>query len=164
MATTKSMMNVSRTRFSVGRSAGAATRLVTRAKVKNEVPVSEKEFRKSLGFTEKDSAGQSNIFAVEPRVYVQGEENTALVLAISVVGLVAAGGLGYTLISEKEAEVDTDLAYLFESGETLAQYQKKFAPPKPAPVAVPVAVEAPPVQVEAAAPAVAVEATEAPME
>merc|ERR1712157_464580 len=75
-------------------------RAVTMAKVKNEAPVSEREFRQNLGYTEKDSAGQANIFAVEPQVYLQGEENTALVLGVTIVGLAAAFGLGYTLVNQ----------------------------------------------------------------
>merc|ERR1712157_20091 len=111
-------------------------RAVTMAKVKNEAPVSEREFRQNLGYTEKDSAGQANIFAVEPQVYLQGEENTALVLGVTVVGLAAAFGLGYTLVNNKLAEVDDDLAYLYESGQTLSSYQQKFAPPPPPPAPV----------------------------
>merc|ERR1712176_1009129 len=134
-----------------------------------EAPVSEQAFRQNLGYTEKDSAGQSNIFAVEPRVYMQGSgENTALVFGVTFIGFAAAFGLGYTLFTENSENVDPDLTYLLESGETLSSYEKKFAPPKPAPVMKMVAVEAPvveaapaaeeaPVAVEVPAPAPAAE-------
>ena len=132
--------------------------MATRANLKNkDAPVSEKEFSRNLGFTERDSAGQSNIFAVEPQVYLQKGENSALVFGVTFVGVVAALGLGYTLIAEKEAQVDADLAFLEESGLTMSSFEKKFAPPPPpAPVKVVVqeapapAIEEAPVAVEAA--------------
>lgn len=141
------------------RAASRGTRAVTRAKVKNEAPVSEKEFRQNLGYTEKDSAGQANIFAVEPQVYMQGsDENTALVFGVTALGMAAAFGLGYTLVTNKIDQVDEDLTYLMESGQTLSSYQNKFAPPPPPPPAPVVRAV-----VEAPAPAVEEEAAPAPV-
>ena len=102
-------------------------RVATRANLKNQdAPVSEKEFSRNLGFTERDSAGQSNIFAVEPQVYLSQGENNALVFGVTFVGVVAALGLGYTLIAEKEAQVDADLAFLEESGLTMSSFETKW--------------------------------------
>merc|ERR1712115_126418 len=81
----------------------------TRAK-KSTVVDNNSTFRQNLGFTEKDSAGQSNIFAVEPNVYVQSKsENTVAVFAVTALGFAAAFGLGYTLIAKEESAVDPDL-------------------------------------------------------
>ena len=143
--------------------------MVSRANLKDGgPPVTERDMRQSLGFTEKDSAGQSNIFAVEPQVYLQGgDENTALVFGVTAMGLAAAFGLGYTLIMQKEAQVDEDLSYLYESGQTLSSFEKKFAPPPPPPPAVVKAVAEvapePAVEIEAAEVAPAPEAEPAPL-
>ncbi|QDZ19536.1 hypothetical protein HOP50_03g20540 [Chloropicon primus] len=143
--------------------ASRGCRVVTQAKIKGEVPVSEKEFRRNLGYTEKDSAGQANIFAVEPQVYLQKDENTALVFGVTAVGLAAAFGLGYTLINNQLSQVDEDLTYLNESGATLSSYKTKFAPPPPPPPVVKAVSEpapAPVIEEEVPAPA-ATMATEA---
>merc|ERR1711924_563536 len=47
--------------------------------------------RSGLGYTEDDSAGQSNIFATEPKVYQGKEISNSWVVAL--VGTIAAGGL-----------------------------------------------------------------------
>merc|ERR1711924_524929 len=77
-------------------------------------PGFRKGVQAELGLHREGLGRQANIFAVEPQVYLQGEENTALVLGVTVVGLAAAFGLGYTLVNNKLAEVDDDLAYLYE--------------------------------------------------
>merc|ERR1712176_36909 len=111
----------------------------------------------NLGFTEKDSAGQSNIFAVEPSVYMQSKSDGASSAAtlLTVLGVGAGFGLvASLLLLKQEAPVDSDLTYLFDSGKTLSSYEQKFTPPKPAIVKSITAV------VEAAAPSV----SEAPVE
>merc|ERR1712157_212321 len=159
MSATSKMMKSSTSKV-IGRkcnlaSASSSARLgglvSTRAK-KSTVVDNNSTFRQNLGFTEKDSAGQSNIFAVEPNVYVQSKsENTVAVFAVTALGFAAAFGLGYTLIAKEESAVDPDLTFLYESGLTLSSYEKKFAPP---PKIVQAVVEAPaPAVVEEAAPA-----------
>ena len=130
--------------------AAPARRVVTKAKQKTYTNSTE-SFRQNLGYTEKDSAGQSNIFAVEPQVYVQGKgENTVASLAVTVIAFAGAFGLGYTLIAREKSVVDPDLTFLYESGQTLSSYEKKFAPPPPAPKIVQAVVEAPAPAVEEA--------------
>merc|ERR1712087_821192 len=159
------MKNVNTTSKALGRklAAAPASRVVTKAKQKTYTNSTE-SFRQNLGYTEKDSAGQSNIFAVEPQVYVQGKgENTFAVLAVTALSLVGAFGLGYTLIVKEESAVDPDLTFLFESGQTLSSYEKKFAPPPP-PKVVQAVVEAPAPAIEdAAAPVETEVAVEAAM-
>mmetsp|Transcript_4153 Transcript_4153/g.10665 ORF Transcript_4153/g.10665 Transcript_4153/m.10665 type:complete len:143 (+) Transcript_4153:82-510(+) len=97
-----------------------------------------------LGFYEKDSAGQSNIFAVEPSVYVQSKSdggNSAIGL---LVGLLVFGGVGALVTAKlnKPVEVDADLTYLLESGKSVSMYEQRFESVR-APVVVEDAQEAP---------------------
>merc|ERR1712188_16551 len=159
MAVSSKMMKSASSRVIGGRKVNSASSrglVATRAR-KNTVVDNNSTFRQNLGFTEKDSAGQSNIFAVEPNVYVQSKsENTVAVFAVTAVGFAAAFGLGYTLIAKEESAVDPDLTFLYESGLTLSSYESKFAPPKPK--IIEAAVVAPPPALEEAAPAPAPEA------
>merc|ERR1712118_339544 len=90
--------------------------------------------RSGLGYTEDDSAGQSNIFATEPKVYQGKEISNSWVVAL--VGTIAAGGLVFVGV-QKLLVVDEDAA-------PLSQYVAEFQPRRaPAPVAVPEAAPAP---------------------
>merc|ERR1711924_553527 len=154
MAVTSKMMKSTSSKVIGGRKVNPASSrgLVTTRAMKSTVVDNSSSFRQNLGFTEKDSAGQSNIFAVEPNVYVQSKsENTVAVFGVTALALAAAFGLGYTLIVKEESAVDPDLTFLYESGLTLSSYESKFAPP---PKLVQAVVEAPaPAVVEEAAPA-----------
>merc|ERR1740138_197835 len=162
MSVTSKMMKSTSSKVIGGRKVNPASSrglVTTRAKKSTTVVDNSSSFRQNLGFTEKDSAGQSNIFAVEPNVYVQSKtENTVAVFGVTAVALAAAFGLGYTLIVKEESAVDPDLTFLYESGLTLSSYESKFAAPKPAPKIVEAVVVAPPPALEEAAPAPAPEA------
>mmetsp|Transcript_31160 Transcript_31160/g.101587 ORF Transcript_31160/g.101587 Transcript_31160/m.101587 type:complete len:154 (-) Transcript_31160:40-501(-) len=100
----------------------------------------------ALGFTEEDSAGQSNIFAVEPKMVVAGSSadsgDTGSPLASVVAFLVAGGavGAGFLALSGQEAAPEKVVA----DGLPLSYYVKMFEAPAPAPVVV----EAPPVSID----------------
>merc|ERR1711924_350036 len=151
MAVTSKMMKSTSSKVIGGRKVNPASSrgLVTTRAKKSTVVDNSSSFRQNLGFTEKDSAGQSNIFAVEPNVYVQSKsENTVAVFGVTALAFAAAFGLGYTLIVKEESAVDPDLTFLYESGLTLSSYESKFAPPKPAPKIVEAVVVAPPPALE----------------
>merc|ERR1712118_19966 len=92
--------------------------------------------RSGLGYTEDDSAGQSNIFATEPKVYQGKEISNSWVVAL--VGTIAAGGLVFVGV-QKLLVVDEDAAPVsLGSRAPLSQYVAEFQPRRaPAPVAVP---------------------------
>ncbi|KAL3149402.1 hypothetical protein ABBQ32_002198 [Trebouxia sp. C0010 RCD-2024] len=90
--------------------------------------------RSGAGYTDDDSAGQTNIFAVEPRLYLAGsdrdvEVNPAANIAIVTAGALAiaaiASGLVINFQSKPRAPIDD------EAGEylTLSQYKDKFSAP-----------------------------------
>lgn len=104
----------------------------------------------ALGYTESDSAGQTNIFAVEPRSYVAGstrdqtkDAGNSTTGAAAIAGTVAVGAFiaGLILLNESSK---TDLG---PTGEflTLSQYKAQFASEssaaRPAPVSAPEVVE-----------------------
>lgn len=87
--------------------------------------------RAALGFTESDSAGQTNVFAVEPKSYVAGSSSdktkaagNSTVGAAAIAGSVAAGAViaGLLLINGSN---DVDLG---PSGDfkTLTEYKAQF--------------------------------------
>lgn len=87
--------------------------------------------RGRTGYLEEDSAGQTNIFAVEPKTYVQGSaaddvDNTATVsiAGFAFVFAMAAVGLGLLVNGQK-----SDVADFAPTGEYLAlsEYKAKFA-------------------------------------
>ena len=61
--------------------------------------------RAGLGFTDEDSAGQSNIFAVEPKQYVSDSNTSSNVGGPAIAGAVAVGLIvaGIRIISTDEA-------------------------------------------------------------
>ncbi|KAL4432223.1 hypothetical protein ABPG77_005985 [Micractinium sp. CCAP 211/92] len=100
--------------------------------------------RAALGFTENDSAGQTNIFAVEPKSYVAGSsaDNTAQggqttllvagVVAVAAAAVVAGGLLGNSGPTELAALAPSD------DVKSLSAYAAQFAAeatPAPAPIA-----------------------------
>lgn len=99
----------------------------------------------ALGFTESDSAGQTNIFAVEPKSYVQGSQSDATSAAgtsttggAAIAGSVAVGAVVAGLIL---LNGDSDVADGPEAGlRSLTAYKNQFAgeivAQAPAPVAV----------------------------
>ena len=103
--------------------------------------------RSGLGYLEEDSAGQTNIFAVEPKVYVGGNVSGAWPLAL-LFSLLAGGGIFYGLKTLQEDEATVQYT---GNGQTLSAYVTKFTPkkvvvvpppaPAPAPEAAPVAAE-----------------------
>ena len=97
--------------------------------------------RSGLGYTEDDSAGQSNIFATEPKVYQGKEISNSWVVAL--VGTIAAGGLVFVGV-QKLLVVDEDAAPVsLGSRAPLSQYVAEFQPRRAlAPVAVPEAAPA----------------------
>ncbi|KAK8462379.1 hypothetical protein SEVIR_1G198100v4 [Setaria viridis] len=114
------------------------------------------------GLIEKDTAGQTNIYSVEPMVYVaesaissgaagtsaEGAENTAAIAAGLVLITVAAASSILIQVSKNQPQV-AEVAY---NGPPLSYYVAKFQPaPAPAP--------APAETLEAPAPAEAVEAS-----
>eukprot|EP00193_Tetraselmis_chui_P008209 CAMPEP_0177765616 /NCGR_PEP_ID=MMETSP0491_2-20121128/8086_1 /TAXON_ID=63592 /ORGANISM="Tetraselmis chuii, Strain PLY429" /LENGTH=146 /DNA_ID=CAMNT_0019281975 /DNA_START=74 /DNA_END=514 /DNA_ORIENTATION=- len=81
--------------------------------------------RAALGFTEQDSAGQTNIFAVEPKTYVEGSSaddgsNSSLYAlgAFMFSATILAGGV--TILSDNS--VNNDLAAF----KNLSEYQAEF--------------------------------------
>ncbi|RCV06816.1 hypothetical protein SETIT_1G194100v2 [Setaria italica] len=112
------------------------------------------------GLIEKDTAGQTNIYSVEPMVYVaesaissgaagtsaEGAENTAAIAAGLVLITVAAASSILIQVSKNQPQV-AEVAY---NGPPLSYYVAKFQPaPAPAPAET----------LEAPAPAEAVEAS-----
>ena len=94
----------------------------------------------ALGFTESDSAGQTNIFAVEPKSYVAGssrdeteDAGNSTVGAAAIAGTVAAGAFVAGLLLLKDS-TDVDLG---PTGDflTLSQYKAQFAAEVSKPVA-----------------------------
>merc|ERR1712094_108363 len=82
--------------------------------------------RSGLGYTEDDSAGQSNIFATEPKVYQGKEISNSWVVAL--VGTIAAGGLVFVGV-QKLLVVDEDAAPVsLGSRAPLSQYVAEFQP------------------------------------
>ncbi|KAK7256942.1 hypothetical protein RIF29_30557 [Crotalaria pallida] len=92
------------------------------------------------GYVEKDTAGQTNIYSVEPAVYVaesaissgsagsssDGAENTAAIAAFVALISVAAASSILLQVSKKPPQVQT-LEY---SGPSLSYYISKFKPPE----------------------------------
>ena len=62
--------------------------------------------RSGLGFTDDDSAGQSNIFAVEPKQYVSDSNTSSNVGGPAIAGAVAVGLIvaGIRILSQGEAD------------------------------------------------------------
>eukprot|EP00884_Botryococcus_braunii_P006326 jgi/Botrbrau1/15695/Bobra.4_1s0070.2 len=86
--------------------------------------------RSGVGYTAEDSAGQSNIFAVEPKVYVQGSnkdtttgssDNLLFAVTAAVLGIGAiAVGLSITAGTFSSGSVGE------QSTVSLSQYKTKF--------------------------------------
>eukprot|EP00239_Pterosperma_sp_CCMP1384_P006491 CAMPEP_0197856868 /NCGR_PEP_ID=MMETSP1438-20131217/29389_1 /TAXON_ID=1461541 /ORGANISM="Pterosperma sp., Strain CCMP1384" /LENGTH=159 /DNA_ID=CAMNT_0043472481 /DNA_START=144 /DNA_END=623 /DNA_ORIENTATION=+ len=103
--------------------------------------------RASLGYTDEDSAGQSNIFAVEPQVSIQrGAGDTTTKIVAGVGAALAAGAIFLGLTSLRDA---TGPEAVVANGDSLTNiYQRLASSPAPWVPAAPV-VEAPPPAVEA---------------
>ncbi|XP_065868893.1 protein MAINTENANCE OF PSII UNDER HIGH LIGHT 1 [Euphorbia lathyris] len=112
------------------------------------------------GYVEKDTAGQNNIYSVEPAVYISesavssgtagsssdGAENTAGVAAF--LALIAVAAASSILIQVGKSPVNVQTSELY-SGPSLSYYINKFKPPEIVEAAVPIATEsAPSVEVE----------------
>lgn len=85
-------------------------------------------FFQALGFTESDSAGQTNIFAVEPKQYVAGSSADTGSTSLGIVafgGVVAVGAIvaGLSLVNESSS-VDVGPTGDFL---TLTAYKSQFA-------------------------------------
>jgi hypothetical protein len=101
----------------------------------------------SLGFTEEDSAGQTNIFAVEPKSYVQGtsldetaDDGNSTTSSAAIAGTVAAGAIFFGLSTLPASDV-VPLEFASEY-RTLSEYSQKFASEsKPTPAAAPALAE-----------------------
>ena len=96
----------------------------------------------ALGFTESDSAGQTNIFAVEPKTYVAGSTADATAAganstygAAAVAGTFAVGAVIAGLLLVKDAST-IDLGPTGDF-KTLTEYQAQFAAEFKAPAAAP---------------------------
>lgn len=86
-----------------------------------------------MGYTDDDSAGQTNIFAVEPRLYLAGSDRDVVTspganIAIVTAAALAIAGIASGLIinfNNKEPRV----AIEDEPGQylTLSQYKDKFS-------------------------------------
>jgi len=89
--------------------------------------------RSGMGYTDDDSAGQTNIFAVEPRLYLAGSDRDVVTspganIAIVTAAALAIAGIASGLIinfNNKEPRV----AIEDEPGQylTLSQYKDKFS-------------------------------------
>ncbi|EIE22445.1 hypothetical protein COCSUDRAFT_56129 [Coccomyxa subellipsoidea C-169] len=87
------------------------------------------------GYTEEDSAGQSNIFAVEPKQYVAGSSrdtgensnNAALVAGAVGVGILAVGLLALRGTQPNSAVAVQELRKEASNYRTLRQYKDQFA-------------------------------------
>ncbi|GMH44480.1 hypothetical protein BSKO_12432 [Bryopsis sp. KO-2023] len=90
--------------------------------------------RSSIGYLEEDSAGQTNIFAVQPKQYVQGssyddttgtDSNAVFGVGGAVLGL-AVVGLGVTALTSLGGGDASVLAEDFSNLQTLSQYKAEF--------------------------------------
>eukprot|EP01025_Chloroclados_australasicus_P019766 TRINITY_DN20827_c0_g1_i1.p6 TRINITY_DN20827_c0_g1~~TRINITY_DN20827_c0_g1_i1.p6 ORF type:complete len:170 (+),score=18.56 TRINITY_DN20827_c0_g1_i1:51-560(+) len=88
--------------------------------------------RAGIGYVEQDSAGQTNIFAVETKSYVQGsamdnttgaQANTNFALLL---GGLAAGALAVTALTETLVS-PSNVGYIEGEYKTLTQYKTQFA-------------------------------------
>ncbi|OMP09294.1 hypothetical protein COLO4_05616 [Corchorus olitorius] len=117
------------------------------------------------GYVEKDTAGQTNIYSVEPAVYVaesaissgtagssaDGSENTLAVNAGLALIFVAAVSSILLQVGKKAPQVQT----VDYTGPTLTYYINKFKPPEIIQAAAPIETESPsPAQPESSAPEV----------
>lgn len=88
--------------------------------------------RSGLGYTEDDSAGQTNIFAVEPKLYLAGSSrdvntdpnvNIAIVTAGALAIAAIASGLIINFQSKPRAPIEDEPGQYL----TLSQYKDKFS-------------------------------------
>ncbi|OVA18789.1 hypothetical protein BVC80_1413g21 [Macleaya cordata] len=111
---------------------------VEKTKVVGSYPPRKKGW---TGYVEKDTAGQTNIYSVEPAVYVaesaissgtagtssDGAENTAAIVAgLAIISIAAASSVLIQVSKNKPPPVQT-LEY---SGPSLSYYINKFTPPE----------------------------------
>ena len=118
------------------------------------------------GYVEKDTAGQTNIYSIEPAVYVaesaissgnsgssaDGAENTAAVAAgLALISIAAASSILLQVGKTPPPQVQT----IDYSGPSLSYYINKFKPPEIIEASVPTQTESSPaVQPESSAPEV----------
>ena len=109
----------------------------TRASTRTFAKTEQSEFKTNLGFVETDSGGKSNIFAVEPTVYVDSA-NSGTATALTLVAILSSVGVVGSLYLESKNPVDADLTELYESGNSISAYATKFEAklPKKAPIVV----------------------------
>ena len=110
--------------------------------------------RAGLGYMEEDSAGQQNVFSVEPKIYVQGSATDEVrgggSLVYSAVALVGSGALVVAALQGLGAGSPTEAV---PTGRPLSEYLKAFGEETSTPYfGMPEAVVAP-APVEAPAPA-----------
>ncbi|XP_010520092.1 PREDICTED: uncharacterized protein LOC104799332 [Tarenaya hassleriana] len=116
------------------------------------------------GYVEKDTAGQTNIYSVEPAVYVaesvissgnagsssEGAENTAAIVAgLALISVAAASS-----ILLQVGKTPTQPQATQYNGPSLSYYINKFKPPEIIETSVPAETEAPPPVAEQETPAV----------
>ncbi|KAJ4978003.1 hypothetical protein NE237_008783 [Protea cynaroides] len=116
------------------------------------------------GYVEKDTAGQTNIYSVEPAVYIaesvissgsagtssQGAENTAAIAAgVALISIAAASSI-LIQVSKKPPEIQIS-EY---SGPSLSYYINKFKPAEIIEASIPAQPENSPALVESSAPEV----------
>ncbi|KAL2631706.1 hypothetical protein R1flu_016392 [Riccia fluitans] len=140
-----------------------------RTKVTGTYPPINRPQGKWTGYVEKDTAGQTNIYSVEPTVYVAdsalssgsagsssdgAEKNLAIVGFISLTAVAAASVVLISLTKNAPTSVEQEAGY---SGPNLSYFIAKFTPEAPpATAVVEAAVEAPEIS---SPPVVAVEET-----
>jgi len=86
-----------------------------------------------MGYTEEDSAGQTNIFAVEPKKYIQnaaddmasGSATSNLVIAISAFAVGAAILTFGIFVNRNDSE--SPIAEELGQFKTLSEYQREFS-------------------------------------
>ncbi|XP_066382708.1 protein MAINTENANCE OF PSII UNDER HIGH LIGHT 1-like [Miscanthus floridulus] len=119
--------------------------------------------KRKWGYIEKDTAGQTNIYSVEPMVYVaesaissgtagtsaEGAENTAAIAAGLVLITVAAASSILIQVNKSQPPVPLKAAY---NGPPLSYYVAKFQPAVAQTLEAPAPAPAPAEAVEAAAP------------
>ncbi|KAK9859840.1 hypothetical protein WJX84_006835 [Apatococcus fuscideae] len=89
--------------------------------------------RAAMGYTEEDSAGQTNIFAVEPKKYIQnaaddmasGSATSNLVIAISAFAVGAAILTFGIFVNRNDSE--SPIAEELGQFKTLSEYQREFS-------------------------------------
>ncbi|KAK9805221.1 hypothetical protein WJX72_006918 [[Myrmecia] bisecta] len=118
-----------------GQLPGSTPRLAVRtyaAKEDNKGLSFKSNSRAALGYLEEDSAGQTNIFAVEPKQYVQGgsrdpTQGTQGLALVGVAGAFAVGAIALGLVLTGGKDAGSPIADVDGDFLTLSQYKAKFS-------------------------------------